>query len=140
MTFANCVLDTSVAIAWYVPESFSASARRWQKSLLRGEITMSVPSLHYLEMANVLRTYVRRAEFDAETAEEIYRLHLLAPIEVIEPARETILETAFSHDCTSYDAAYVALALELDLALVTAERTTTPWVAKLKSRARIVAG
>jgi len=43
------VLDTSVAVGWYLDEAFSPSARTWQEKLLQGKIVLLVPSLHYLE-------------------------------------------------------------------------------------------
>jgi hypothetical protein len=39
-----------------------------------------------------------------------------------------------AHASTAYDAVYIALALGADLPLLTAERTTTPWVVKLGRR------
>lgn len=125
------VLDTSVAIAWYLDASFSAEAREWQKRLLDGRANILVPSLHFYEFANVLRTYLRRKEMAAETAAELYALHLEAPLEVAEPPRERLLECALEYETTVYDAAYIQLSLLRQAPLVTAERTTTPWVTKL---------
>ena len=108
------VLDTSVAAAWYLPEAFATGARRWQARLLEGRVRLVVPSLHYWELANVLRTYVRRSELAADLAAEIYSLHLEAPLDVVEP--------------------------ELGAPLLTAERRTTPWVAKLGRLVQPVGG
>lgn len=132
------VLDTSVAIAWYLPEAFSVAARRWQVKLLRDEVSLCVPSLHYWEFANVLRTYVRRGELEQELAEEIYGLHLEAPLVTMEPDRMQALKRAFEFTATMYDAVYIALCLSLDVPFITAERTTTPWVVKLGDRIRSV--
>ena len=90
-----------------------------------------VPALHYLEFANVLRTYVWRRELARDLAEEIYALHLDAPLDVVDPPRASVLATAFDFGTTVYDAAYIALAQTHDCPLVTAERTTAPWVVKL---------
>jgi predicted nucleic acid-binding protein len=132
------VLDTSVAMAWYLPESFSTAARRWQRLMLEGEIAFVVPGLHYWEAANVLRTYVVRGEIDAALAAEIYALHLEAPITVREPDRAEVLATAMRYTSTVYDAVYIALALGSDLSLLTAERTTTSWIVKLGRRVESV--
>ena len=134
----TCVLDTSVAVAWYLPEAFSAAAREWQDRLLTGKVRLLTPSLHYWEMANVLRTLVVRRELSEELALDIFELHLEAPIEVAEPDRQTVLKTAFEYGATAYDAAFIALALSHDVPLVTAEKTTTPWVVKLKDRIEAV--
>ena len=45
------VIDTSVAIACYLPEGFSAPARRWQRQMLAGGAELVVPSIHYREVA-----------------------------------------------------------------------------------------
>jgi predicted nucleic acid-binding protein len=42
------------------------------------------------------------------------------------------------YDATAYDAAYISLCLAGDMSLVTAERTTTAWVAKLPDRVDLV--
>ena len=125
------VLDTSVAAAWYLPEAFATAARRWQARLLEGRVRLVVPSLHYWELANVLRTYVRRSELAADLAAEIYSLHLEAPLEVVDPERGEVLRTALELDATAYDAVFIAVSRALGAPLLTAERRTTPWVAKL---------
>ena len=127
----SLVLDTSVAIAWYLPESFRDAARSWQRRLLQGQVQLVVPGLHYWEFGNVLRTYVRRSELEADLAREIYALHLEAPLESAEPDRSAVLTTALEYDASVYDAVYIALSRALELPLLTAERTTTPWVVKL---------
>jgi len=127
----SLVLDTSVAIAWYLPETFRAAARAWQSRLLDGRVRLGVPGLHYWEFGNVLRTYVMRSELEVDLAQQIWALHLDAPLEVAEPERSEVLATAFEYGATVYDAVYIALSRSLDLSLLTAERTTTPWVVKL---------
>ena len=134
------VLDTSVAVAWYLPESFSAGARSFQTQLLEGRIRFVVPSLHYWEMANVLRTYVKRHEIEPTLARDIYALHLDAPLETDEPPRTDVLAAALEFDATAYDAVFIALARTLDVPLLTAERRTTPWVVRLGKRVEIVSG
>jgi predicted nucleic acid-binding protein len=134
----SLVLDTSVAIAWYLPETFRAAARVWQSRLLDARVRLVVPGLHYWEFGNVLRTYVMRSELDVDLAEQIWALHLEAPLEVAEPERAEVLATALEHGATVYDAVYIALGRSLDLPLLTAERTTTPWVVKLGRRVESV--
>lgn len=127
------VLDTSVAAAWYLPEEFSKEARRWQRQMLEGGVQFLVPSLHYWELGNVLRTYVRRGELDQPLAEEIYALHLDASLQVVEPDRRSVLRTALDYESTVYDAVFISLAIQHKIKLLTAERSTTPWVVKLRN-------
>jgi predicted nucleic acid-binding protein len=125
------VVDTSVAIAWYLPESFSAPARRWQRRMLDGSAEFLVPSLHYWEFANVLRTRVRRGELDAGSAAEVYTLHLDAPMISMDPDRESVLDLALKFEATAYDAVYLALCIANAIPFLTGERPTTPWIRKL---------
>ena len=134
----SLVLDTSVAIAWYLPETFRAAARVWQSRLLDGRVRLLVPGLHYWEFGNVLRTYVMRSELEVDLAAQIWALHLEAPLEIAEPERAEVLATALEYGATVYDAVYIALGRSLDLPLLTAERTTTPWVVKLGRRVESV--
>jgi predicted nucleic acid-binding protein len=125
------VLDTNVALAWYLPETFAREARQWRERFLSGQIKFIVPSLHFLEFANVLRTYVRRGELSEDLAVEIYETHLDGGIEVVEPDRWNVMRVALKYDATVYDAAFIALSLERETPLVTAEKTTAPWVVRL---------
>ncbi len=125
------VLDTSVAIAWYLPEAFSVAAREWQRKLLAEQVEFFVPGLHFWEFGNVLRTYLRRGELEADIAHEVYDTHLEAPLTVVEPNRRAVLDCATEYESTVYDAVYIRLALDLDATMLTAERSTTPWVVKL---------
>lgn len=128
------MLDASVAAAWYLPECFSQTARRWQSRLLSGEVEFVVPTLHFWELANVFRTYVRRHELDDKDALEAYELHCAAPIETADPQRHSVLNVALEYGSTSYDAVYIALALEQDAQLLTAEKPSREWLKALKKR------
>ena len=72
------VIDTSVTLAWYLDEEFSPTARQWQDRLERA-VRLLVPSLHYWEFANALRTLAARKVIEEETAQELMDLHLDAP-------------------------------------------------------------
>ena len=122
------VLDTSVAIAWYLPERFSVTARGWQTQMLESTVRLLVPSLHFWEFGNVLRTYVRRGELDAALAQEVFALHVDAPLEVVEPERSDVLATALELGATMYDAVFITLTRSHGVSFLTSERQTTPWV------------
>jgi predicted nucleic acid-binding protein len=135
---SSYVVDTSVALAWYLNEEFSPAARIWQEKLLNGTARLIVPSLHYWEFANALRTLTARREIEEGSAHEIWDLHLEAPLELAEPDRTTILKVAFEFGATVYDAVFIALAVTYHVSLLTAERTTTAWVTKLGRRVEVI--
>jgi predicted nucleic acid-binding protein len=128
------VIDTSVTLAWYLTEEYSSAAREWQDLLLTGKARLLVPSLHYWEFANALRALVQRGEIEEAAAHELFDLHLDAPLELAEPDRREVLKAAFEYGATAYDAVFIALAIAREVQLVTAERTTTRWVARLGKR------
>ncbi len=132
---SSFVLDTSVAVAWYLPEVFAGSARTWQARMLEERVHFHVPTLHYWEFANVLRTHLRSRTLDDRLAADIWALHLDAPLQIAEPPTASVLDVALEYGSTAYDAVYIALAIHLDLPLLTAERASTPWVSKLGKRA-----
>ena len=125
------VLDTNVAIAWYIEESFSKSAVNWQERMFSGEVQFVVPSLHRLEFGNVLRTLVKRTGITPQEACEIYSLHSHTPLLNIDPSPESLLDTALEYNATVYDASFIQLVLEEQIPLLTAERRTREWVRKL---------
>ena len=132
------ILDTSVAVSWYLPESFSQKAREWRERMLKGKARLLIPALHFVEFANVIRTYVRRGELEKDLAAEIYGLHLEAPLELVEAPPDGILETALEFQATAYDSVFIRMALNQRVPLLTGERTTTPWVIKLGELAEVV--
>ena len=90
--------------------------------------------------SNVLRTYVRRGELDRSLAEELFQVHSEAPLVVMEPDRVKTLACAFEYHATMNDAVYIALSQTLTAPLVTAEKSTKPWVVKLGENVRTVSG
>lgn len=128
---SSYILDTSVAVSWYIDEIFSESARNYQKQLINHQDRFYVPPLHFLEFSNVLRTLTLKKILSALSAQEIYRLHLQAPLLIIEPEHEDILETALAYQATTYDAVFIQLALATQFPLLTAEKRSRGWVSKL---------
>ncbi|MFB3906484.1 MAG: type II toxin-antitoxin system VapC family toxin [Acidobacteriota bacterium] len=125
------ILDTSVAGAWYFTEETTAAARRWQHMMLDGKAELRVPSFHYWEFGNLLRTRVKRGEVEPGLAAEVYAVHLQAPLVVTDPDRGSVLDVALRYDATVYDAVYIALCLGFNVPLLTSERSTAAWVRKL---------
>ncbi len=125
------VLDASVVVKWFIPEAQSESALK-----LKGvDGRFHAPAFLTLEIGNVLAKKRRRKELTSVEAEGIWRAFRQAPIR--RHADETLVLAAFDlaqHTHTTfYDNLYLALALELDIQFVTADRKfcqameTTPY-------------
>ncbi len=113
------VVDSSVAVKWYVPEAGSESASR----LLDAENELAAPDLLASEFGNALWKKHRRGELTGAEVVSIVRalqvvpLQLYSSLELLEAAVEIAVQTAR----TVYDSLYVALAVALHGTLVTAD-------------------
>lgn len=114
------VADASVILAAMLPERHTAEAR---EALARAE-QVHAPDLLLYEIVSALHSRVRRGDLTAEQA-ELKRLEARAL-----PARQAAaheldaaaLALAERLDHSAYDCFYLALAIERDCVLVTADR------------------
>jgi predicted nucleic acid-binding protein len=113
------VVDSSVALKWFIPEGLSENAVR----LLDGTHTFIAPDLLYPEIGNILWKKIGRDEIEASDAKDILAGFRRMPITVVpsEVLLEAALEIALDHKRSVYDALYVALAVARDSVLITAD-------------------
>ena len=115
------VLDNSVVCGWFLENQ----ATPYSDSLierLQGD-RAAAPSLWELEFTNVLRTACLRQRMTAEAAQRVVARIGSLPIDIDRfpvPARE-ILALALRFGLSTYDAAYLELALRLQLPLATGD-------------------
>jgi predicted nucleic acid-binding protein len=118
------VVDTSVAAKWYFPEPGGDEADQILADRMAGERELLAPDLIVPEFANVLWKRVRRRECSRTAASEILELWELDRPSLV-PSSELAaqaLELAIRLDQPVYDCLYLALALEIEAPLVTADR------------------
>ena len=110
----------SVAVKLYVPQVHSDLAARF----FADGHELIAPDLLPSEFGNILWKKSRRHELSAADARRIARALLAAPLSVHASAilLEGALEVATRMDRTVYEGMYVALAMALGEALVTADR------------------
>lgn len=113
------MVDASVAIKWFVPEVHAQAARR----LLHEGFELLSPDLIRSEVGNVLWKKWRRGEVSAGTAVGILSDFGRFPLRI--RSSESLLEGAWTVaerlDRSFYDSLYVALAVQTDCSLVTAD-------------------
>ncbi len=117
------VVDASVLVECVLPGKHQAEADRLLDALSWTEpLALLAPDLVLLEAGNALRSAVLRKEASPRDADRAVRR--LAQIPVATVGAGSLLEEAWrlKGQLTVYDGAYVALALGLRLALVTADR------------------
>ncbi|GAA6618803.1 type II toxin-antitoxin system VapC family toxin [Scytonema sp. NUACC26] len=117
----NFVLDCSIAMAWCFEDEATEFTDSLLEELVEGSI--KVPSIWFLEVANVLAIGERRGRSNRAQISQFLGLLGNLPIAVDtkteEKAFTDILTLARTHKLTSYDAAYLELALREGLPLAT---------------------
>lgn len=113
------VLDNSVVAGWFLedqatPYTDAIAARLEEDRAL-------VPALWQLEFANVLRSACKRKRIAAPQAQQVIEQICSLPIEIDAdtPGPAELLALALRYDLSSYDAAYLELALRLQLPVAT---------------------
>lgn len=114
------VLDNSVVTGWYLPEQATAYGAAIANRLESDKAL--VPALWQLELANVLKTACTRGKLRLDTARQILDALATLPIEIDAgpaPGQRQLFELAMRHKLSSYDAAYLELAMRHGLPLAT---------------------
>ena len=117
-----CVLDSSIAIKWFVDESDSKEAVELLKRLNEKKVTIIVPDLILYEIANSLRW---NPKFNQEDIEEALRDIAGFGLQINAPTFELLksaISLAYATGCTVYDAVFLALAKKNECVLVTADQ------------------
>jgi predicted nucleic acid-binding protein len=114
------VVDASVAAKWYFPEELSAAA----DILLEGPGELLAPDVLVLEIAQLAWKRARRGEIGEAAADRIVAELRRVPL-ALKPTAElasAALPLALHRGFTLTDAFYVALAVQADCPVLTADR------------------
>ena len=117
------IIDSSVAIKWYLPDEFSDSALKIKSAFAKGTILIAVPLLFFYEINNILRTTIKNLRITREASVRAYQdlLELNFTSYSSKELFKMALEKALVLDITSYDASYVCLAEYLQTPFFTAD-------------------
>jgi predicted nucleic acid-binding protein len=122
------IVDASVAVKWLLQEPGSEQAR------LLSRARLEAPDLLPVECANILWKKVRLRDLSREEALARLQLLLQAPVSLagsrmlLEPA----LEMSFELRHPVYDCVYLALALQRQVPLITADERLAAAVRKVQ--------
>lgn len=127
----SLVLDPSLALSWYFEDERTPTADALLDRVADQGAT--VPGMWRLEIANGLRTALRRKRIDTAFRDraiaELARLPIMVDTDTDRYAWTTILQLADQFGLTPYDAAYLELAQRRTLPLATLDeplRTAAP--------------
>lgn len=110
------VVDTNIVAYLYLPGEFTDRAER----LLNREPEWAAPLLWRSQLRNILALYVRKKLLEFDQAYQIQRTaeELMADNEYDIDSLQ-VLKLARDSGCSAYDCEFVALAMRLDVRLVT---------------------
>jgi predicted nucleic acid-binding protein len=118
------VIDSSVAIKWFVPEANSADARKLLDGFQAGTLELLAPDLLNAEIGNIVwKKQVLRGELSAADAQLVldnYRA-LKLPLTPTADLLDAAFRLAVAHQRTVYDCLYVALSIRENCPFVTSD-------------------
>jgi predicted nucleic acid-binding protein len=116
------VIDNSVVCGWLIESQASAYSDAVARRLQTGRAV--APALLPLEYTNVLRTACKRQRLLALQAQQMLATLAELPIDIdtIRPSASQLLDLSLRYDLTSYDAAYLDLALRRSLPIATQDQ------------------
>lgn len=123
---AAIVVDAGVMAALYVDEPLSGPARAALLQALESGDELHAPDLLLVECANALWKRVSRGDLDHDSA--MVAIKALSTLEELDlhPLDRRLVPPALSlaivHSLTAYDAAYVALAVQLGGIVISGDR------------------
>ncbi len=129
------VVDASVAVKWYVPESFEQNADR----VLASGFELHAPELILPEFANIIWKKIRRGEISE--AEGKRMLSAIVSVNWSLHSHQSVVRSAFTGAVetgqTVYDWTYLALAVALSCEFVTADEKFYRAIEQTKLRKNI---
>lgn len=118
------VVDSSVAVKWYVDEQHSSEARRILADYKTGSLTLLAPDLIYAEFGNIMwkkRTFQGFDPNDAERIVKRFRAQSIFSLTSTADLVEDAYRFGVMHRRAVYDMLYLALSLRVGCQFVTAD-------------------
>jgi predicted nucleic acid-binding protein len=116
-------IDASVTAKWLLTEADSPLARRAGSEIRATGGRLIVLDFGRAEVANVLRTQLRRRLLDEATARQLFAALQTLPVDVrpAAPLLADAFDRAVRYDVAVYDALFVALTVALGIPRLTAD-------------------
>lgn len=119
------VIDASVALKWYLDdEELGTKAINILTHYVSGDLNIFAPSLLEYEVMNGLKIAQKRGRIDKNTIQAAIEGFFNLEIKVYNASHfyNEVLDIVSSHDISSYDASYLALAENEKTPFVTADK------------------
>jgi len=120
----SLVLDASIALAFCLADEREDISRSTLRQL--EESILLVPSHWWIEITNALLQATRRKRITAAERQDCFHLLMALNLKVIEMSPHTITEEVIQlaelYKLTAYDACYLHIAIQQDIALATLDK------------------
>jgi len=132
---AAFVLDTSIALKWFLEDETDRAYSLAILKTITDDFRPAVPWMWYYEIANTILTQVRRKRIPFEDAEAYLNIIDGMAIDIDPPDVSAVLQLPYlarTHNLTCYDAAFLELAMRLQLPLATSDQALIRAAAEVK--------
>jgi predicted nucleic acid-binding protein len=118
------VVDCSVAAKWALVEPGDVEASHLLDQQEAGAISLIAPDLLLVEFASLIAKRVRRKQLSIDQAHEMFWIMEHSDLEFFDTRRllGAALELALANQMSAWDCVYLALALEQNCCMITADR------------------
>ncbi len=133
MNSKTIIIDSSVAAKWYLSDEYDDIAIKIKSDFSNKLIVITVPTLFFYEVSNILRTTSKQLRIDKNRCSEVYQdlLDLDFSVYSSKELYKKALEKALILDISAYDAAYVVLAESLQIPFYTSDEKLVKRVSSL---------
>lgn len=123
MTPRHIIVDSSIAIKWYLPDEYDDKASKIKSDFADGSILIAIPLLFFYEVSNIFRTTSRSLRIAKGDAIRAYQDILLLNFMTYSSKElfKSALEKSLEREITAYDASYIVLAEYLEVPFYTAD-------------------
>ena len=117
------VLDCSVAAKWVLPEPGRAPALELFERYASGQVLLIAPDILLAEFASLVAKRNRRKQISAGQAHDAFSLMTKSAPKLFDtrPRLSRALDLSLQHQLSLWDCVYLALALEHDCPVLTAD-------------------
>ncbi len=116
----KAVVDASFVLALLLPdEKREGLAKKTLDSYQKGKISFFAPELLKFEVANGLRTAVKRKRISQKLAQKLLAIFIRLKINYQKVAFNKVLNLSLRLNLSAYDASYLALSRQLKLKFLT---------------------
>lgn len=115
---AKFALDASLGLAFLLPDEKTRGVKHLFRLISEGRVCGCIPEIFYYEVGNGLKSAVLRKRITAKKAQFFLERLQKFPLKIVEINRLKTLETAILKNVSFYDAAYLSLAQQYKIALI----------------------